>query len=507
MIVGCYDGEPTAATPCPPPAVAASTRQAAPFSVTRLSVLMPVYNERWTLGEIVSRVFASPLNVDIELIIVDDCSTDGSWELIQELAAADSRIKPLRHERNRGKGAAIRTAIPHITGEVAIIQDADLEYDPQEYPQLLAPIVAGKADAVFGSRFAGDTRRVLAFWHSLVNHVLTLLSNMVNDLNVTDMETGYKMIRSDILKNLRLSSNTFTFEPELTCRLAQWGARIYETPISYTGRGFDEGKKIRPSDGIRAIAKILHCKFIDDRFTNDAGFAAMRSSAKAKKYNRWLHSLVKPFLGARVLEAGDGPGPLTNLLAGRERLVLTVHDPIRLGQLEQRFGRRGNVRIAAANVADPAEHAQWRSERIDTVYCADALANFERDQAVLQEFQSALCPGGRCVIVVPAGKALFTGVDAELGRVRRYTCDELCGKMRRAGFEIEHSQTFNRLGAISWAISGHLFRRRRVSPRFAAWFDRLQPVVKLLDHVLPCQGLSLIVVGRKPKTADERLAA
>ena len=291
-------------------------------SLRKLSVLMPIYNERWTLAEIVNRVLASPVELELELVAVDDCSSDGSWELLQELAAADSRIKPFRHARNNGKGSAIRTAISHMTGDVAVVQDADLEYNPDEFPVLLQPILDGKADAVFGSRFAGHSRRVLFFWHSVVNHGLTLLSNMLNDLNLTDMETCYKMIRADVLKRLRLSGCTFTLEPEITCRLAQWGARIYEVPISYSGRTFQEGKKIRPIDGLKALGEMFRCKFLDPQFTDHSGFYTLTSVAKARGYNRWILDQVKPYLGRRMLEAGAGIGNLSPMIVDRERAVL-----------------------------------------------------------------------------------------------------------------------------------------------------------------------------------------
>ena len=187
---------------------------------------------------------------------VDDGSCDGSWEELQKLAAAEPRIRAFRHERNRGKGAAIRTAIEHMTGDVAVIQDADLEYDPNDYLSLLVPILDGRADAVFGSRFVGGDPWVAAGPLLLApggQRLLTLLSNMANDVNLTDMETCYKMVRADVLRQLRLPSNTFTLEPEITCRLAQWGARIYEVPISYSGRTYLEGKKIKAIDGVKVL--------------------------------------------------------------------------------------------------------------------------------------------------------------------------------------------------------------------------------------------------------------
>ncbi|MBN1590326.1 MAG: glycosyltransferase family 2 protein [Pirellulales bacterium] len=251
-----------------------------------LSVLLPVYNEQATLRELVDRVLGSPVPLDMEVVAVDDGSRDASWELLEALAAEDPRVKPFRHPRNRGKGAAIRTAISHMTGQVAVVQDADLEYDPAEYPRLLAPILEGKADAVYGSRWAGESRRVQRFWHTQVNRGLTLISNMLNDLTLTDMETCYKMVRTDVLARLRLSSNTFTLEPEITCRLSQWGARIHEVPISYDSRGYEEGKKIGAFDGLKAIGQMFYSRFFDRQFTDHKDYhrqiiAARRSEPSA----------------------------------------------------------------------------------------------------------------------------------------------------------------------------------------------------------------------------------
>ncbi|MDQ8145270.1 MAG: glycosyltransferase family 2 protein [Gemmatimonadota bacterium] len=223
--------------------------------ITRLSVLIPVYNERATIDRILDAVHAVP--IPKEVVCVDDASTDGTGERLAALHAAGRIDVLVRHERNRGKGAAIRTALAASTGDVVIMQDADLEYDPVDWPGLLAPIAAGKADAVFGSRFLGGPHRVLYFWHSVGNQVLTLLSNMLTNVNLTDMETCYKAIRGDLARSLPLTSDRFGFEPEVTARLVQARARIYEVPISYSGRTYAEGKKISWRDGVAAIWHIL----------------------------------------------------------------------------------------------------------------------------------------------------------------------------------------------------------------------------------------------------------
>jgi glycosyltransferase involved in cell wall biosynthesis len=226
----------------------------------KLSVVIPVYNEKATVREILERVRAVTLSK--EIIIVDDFSTDGTREILQELGSADD-LKVVLQARNMGKGAALRAGFEAVTGDIVIIQDADLEYDPTEYPVLVQPILANKADVVYGSRFLSGPHRVLFFWHYLGNKVLTTLSNMMTDLNLTDMETCYKVFRARLLKEIKLREDRFGFEPEFTAKIAKTRCRVYEVPISYSGRDYLEGKKIGWKDGVAAIYFILKYRFVD----------------------------------------------------------------------------------------------------------------------------------------------------------------------------------------------------------------------------------------------------
>lgn len=233
----------------------------------KLSIIMPVYNEVATIAEIVRRIREAPVGVSKELIIVDDCSTDGTRAYLQHLqedkAEGAMQVKVLLHAHNTGKGAAIRTGLVHVTGQILLVQDADLEYDPIDYTALLQPILEGRADVVFGNRFHGGTHRVLYFWHYLGNRFLTTFLNALTNLNLADMEVGYKAFRIEVLKKIHLRSNRFGFEPEITIKVAKLRCRIYEAPISYHGRTYAEGKKINWRDGLAALYHIIWYRFFD----------------------------------------------------------------------------------------------------------------------------------------------------------------------------------------------------------------------------------------------------
>lgn len=231
-----------------------------------ISVVVPTYNEAETVEAALRRVRSVPLR--LEIIVVDDASTDGTREILEKLATERLVDRVVHHEKNRGKGAAIRSGVAAATGDALVVQDADLEYDPADLPALIKPISEGRADAVYGSRFQGGPRRVLYFWHYLGNRFLTLLSNMFTNLNLTDLETCYKLVRMDLIKRLPLSSDRFGFEVEVTARLAQARARIWELPISYSGRTYAEGKKITWRDGVAALFHILRYNLFVPRNSN-----------------------------------------------------------------------------------------------------------------------------------------------------------------------------------------------------------------------------------------------
>ncbi len=233
----------------------------------KLSVLVPVYNEERTLRTIIGRIRDVPL--PMEVICIDDCSTDGSRQILEELRASGAIDRVLLQSVNRGKGAAIRAGIREASGDIIVVQDADLEYDPAEYPRLIQPILDDKADAVFGSRFLGGGGRVLYFWHSVGNKILTMLSNILTNINLTDMETCYKLVRAPLMKSLVLTSNRFGFEPEITAQLAKARARIWELPISYSGRTYAEGKKIGWRDGVAAFGHIIRYNLLPPRSAGD----------------------------------------------------------------------------------------------------------------------------------------------------------------------------------------------------------------------------------------------
>lgn len=470
-----------------------------------LSILIPLYNEEEFIGTVLDRVLAAPLPRttharDRELIIVDDASKDGSTEAVAEYMAAhpDAPIRLVRHQVNQGKGAAIRTAIGHARGEFSIIQDADLEYDPREYTKLLEPLLEGDADVVYGSRFAvAGVRRVLYYWHSIANWVLTTMCNVVSDLNLTDMETCYKVFRTSLAASIPIRSNRFGIEPEITIKLAKRQARIYEVPITYHGRTYEEGKKIGIKDAFNALWVILRFWLSSDIYQDngDSGPAILDALADANRFNRWMAETVAPYLGDHVMELGAGMGNLTRHLARRrKRYIATDINREHLARLEARLQHRPNVATAVCDLTR-AEHFAPFERQLDSVVCLNVLEHVDDDLAGLRNLYSTLRAGGRAIVLVPQGSGVFGTLDEALGHRRRYSKDELATKMRETGFRLEAMLEFNRVTYPGWWFNGRLLRRRTFSRVQLSIFDRLVPLWRRVDSALPWPPTSIIGVG------------
>ena len=447
-----------------------------------------------------AQVLAAPLpeNMERELIIVDDCSTDGTSDILDRLAAQEPSIRLFRKTVNEGKGAAVRTAIQEARGDFCVVQDADLEYDPSEYPTLLRPLLSGHADAVFGSRYlAGEQTRVLPFWHSMINKGLTLLSNMFCNLNLTDMETCYKVFRTDLLKSIPIRSNRFGFEPEITMKCAKRKLRIYEVPISYHGRTYEEGKKIGWKDGVKALGVILHFWLIDDLYVEPYGRAFLNNLTGTPQYLSWLTRVLRPYVGDTVLELGAGIGNIAARLMGRKLLYVAAEkDPLYLHALGNRFLRTPNVLVLRLDPERPQDY-QEAGGPFDTVLCVNVLEYVDDPAAVVRSAACVLKPGGSLVVLAPQGQALYGSLDKTLGHQQRFSRAQLRSLLEKAGLTLAGMRQLNKIGAPGWWFYGKLLHRRHINKLTLKIFDKTAWIWRRLDAVLPWRGLSLIAVATK----------
>jgi glycosyltransferase involved in cell wall biosynthesis/phospholipid N-methyltransferase len=480
-----------------------------------LSVIVPVYNEQFLVEASLARLRVlsdTALLESVKIIVVDDGSSDATPEALDRFRAWLESQEPdpkiswvwVRHKKNAGKGAAIRTGLTYVDTDLVVIHDADLEYHPQDLPKMVEVFLLEDADAVFGSRFmAGGYKRALFFRHALGNKFLTFLCDLVCDLNLTDMETCYKMVRADLLKSIPLESATFDVEPELAIKLARRGSRIFEVAISYSGRTYREGKKIGWKDGVRAIWAIFHYALSGKIYpTDEHGAGILDRLTMAPRFTRWMAEVMEPYVGDRVLEVGAGTGNMSVNLMPRTIYWATDVNPSYLEYLVTLRSTRPYMRVAHTDAMDAATFPS--GQQFDTVVCLNVVEHVEDDVAALRNIWNALEIGGRAVILVPCGPWLYGTLDEVLGHFRRYTEKQLRDAAVQAGFHVEQMLKFNRPGVPAWWLNGRILRRRTFGIGQIRILNFLTPLFRLVDGWLPLPPLSLIAVLRKESDDGSR---
>jgi glycosyltransferase involved in cell wall biosynthesis/phospholipid N-methyltransferase len=466
----------------------------------KLSVVIPVYNERFLVRELVERVLAVriPEVRELELVIVNDGSKDGTTEILRQLAADNPDRIRLFEQVNQGKGAAIRKGIAEANGDLILFQDADLEYDPNDYGRLVKPFLEDGADVVYGSRFLpSDRRRVLYHRHSLGNKALTSLSNLFTDLNLTDMETCYKMFRAPLLKSIPIRSNDFAMEPEITAKIAKRECRVFEVPISYLGRTYREGKKIGWKDAVKAFSAIVKYWVVDDLYEEDEyGSHILHSLERAQRFNKWMADSIAPYVGARVLEIGAGIGNITTWLLPRDLYVASDINPHYLDYLQNMSVGKPYLDVDRIDLEDSSCFERWKG-RFDTVVCLNVLEHVRDPLKSLRNIHDALEPGGRLVLYVPQGQHLYSSLDEVLGHRCRYDREMLARELRETGFEVNLFRDFNHLAIPGWYVNGKVLKKRNFSRVQLKVFNMLVPVLRRVDPMIPGKGLGIIAVATR----------
>jgi SAM-dependent methyltransferase len=357
------------------------------------------------------------------------------------------------------------------------------------------------ADAVFGSRFAGgEARRVLLFRHQLGNKLLTFLTNLATNLNLTDMETCYKAVRTDLLRSIPIVSHDFRLEPELTIKLAKREARIFEIPISYSGRTYQEGKKIGWRDGVKALLAILRFSLGDDVYVRDEhGSQMLGRLARAERFNSWMADVIRPFLGARLLEIGSGTGNLTRRLVPRDVYVASDVNPLYVKTLENLTSDRPYLAARFTDVTDLATYPQLAGG-FDSVVCLNVIEHVDDDVGALRNIRAALAENGKAVVLVPNGPWNFGSLDEVLGHKRRYTEASLRKAAEAAGLRVTQVVRFNRVSSLPWFLNGRILGKKSFGLLQIRIVDWITPISRVLDRFLPFPPLSLIaVMERRPE--------
>ncbi len=470
-----------------------------------LSIIVPAYNEAFLIEESLNRLCIlekSPHLEKIQVIVINDGSTDDTVGVVNRFLSKRSVGKiewcSINHSENRGKGKAIQTALNHASCEVSIIHDADLEYHPKDILRMIPLFLEEDADAVLGSRFAvAEFRRVLMFRHQLANKFITFICNMISNLNLTDIETCYKAIRTDLFKSIPIQSNDFRIEPELVIKLAKRKAKIFEIPISYSGRTYEEGKKIRVIDGFKALWAILKFGLSDDIFRKDLyGSKILLALSRANKFNKWLADTIAPYVGKNVLEIGAGIGNLTRKFLPRKSYYATDINAYYLKIIENLKLNNPRLNVAYLDLNDVSDLAD-SDKRFDTIICLNVIEHLDDDEGALNNILKLLVENGKAVVLVPRGMWLFGSQDEVLGHKRRYSDEMLKNLASKTRLNLIALIPFNRFSTIPWYINGKIFKKQTISRFQIFMVDLFIPVLKTIDKYLPWPSLSIIAILEK----------
>jgi SAM-dependent methyltransferase len=475
-----------------------------------LSVVMPCFNEAGSVKTVVEEVLASPYTA--EVVAVDDGSTDGTLEILRSVG--DPRVRVVEQGINLGKGAALRRGFAEVTSPFVIVQDADREYDPEDYGEMLGPLLDGSADIVFGSRFSPRPHRVMYYSHAVANRGITLLSNAVTNLNLTDVATGFKAFRREVIQSMELDQDRFGFELEVTAKAAHAQWRVFEVGVSYDGRTYAEGKKVRWTDGVKALyciarysgvgLRLTRPRLTSQHFETTTGFdeadeelsASLDNLDDAHNYASWIVELMSPYLRGDIIEIGAGHGTMVERLTPHGSVTASELSERAAQLLRERFAGRPEIQV----VEGTAEQVMG-TERYDTAVLINVLEHIPDDLGALEAIYEGLRPGGRVAIFVPAHEALYSPFDHQIGHQRRYRRSLLAQTLTRAGFEIDELRYINFPGVLAWFVVARLLKQKPTHSTMATAFDKVAvPVLRRVEKrwSMPI-GVSLLAIGRRPE--------
>lgn len=467
-----------------------------------ISILIPAFNEQDTLETIVKRIITIK-GISKEIIIVNDGSSDNTGSIANSLAKRYKSVQTFHHRKNKGKGASIITALKHSKGEIVITQDADLEYNPKDYPKLIKPFKNPLVSVVYGTREKIARKGIYSnVFFYLGGEFLTLLANLLYGIKISDEATGYKLFRREVLQQVNLKSKGFEFCPEVTAKVSNLGYDIVEVPIRYVPRPFSEGKKIRPIDGIIAIKTLIKHSFITSHSSKDLT-AGLETTQLTRNYNTWIFETFAPYLKGVIFEAGAGLGTFAEVLLKKKysKLILGEINNEYVNNLRRKFRQFSSVKVVKVDLS--SSQSLSRISKLDTIICINTLEHIKNDQKTIINLANKLKVKGHLIIFVPAFQILFSNWDKSIGHFRRYSKNELINKLEVANLQLVKASYFNSLGFFGWGLNKLIGKtpKNNIIQKQILFFDRfIVPWWSKIEKLLPPPfGQSLLIVAKKIK--------